>query len=299
MRAARRFFSLPSLPSLPSPRRGAVVVAAGALVTMAFGSAALGCGREAIVVSPQPPPDLGARAEIEARAGAADGARVGEPLVGVAHREDGFTDWRLQLDAGSCYWFGYAGDAGVERFSMYVFSPKDKRLDSARGKAPHGVFTHCASESGLYRLQGKVSRGAGHFAVVIYKTASKTPPAATPAPTPTSSANLEELIEKQAAAAAPGAKRVGDFFAGTAETSEFYTALDAGKCFWVIAAGEPEKVKRLSVYLWDPRNKRVTESKSTTEQAMVGHCATAPGMYKFQLKVESGSGHYKAGVFVK
>ncbi len=298
--------SAPHLPSPSSPLARVPHAAGAAVVALSFGAlslggAALGCGgrHEAIVVSPQPPPDLGARAEIEARAAGEGSSRVGEALFGVAHREDGFTDWRLQLDAGTCYWFGYAGDAGVERFSMYIFSPKDRRLDSARGRPQHGVFTHCAKESGIYRLQGKVSDGAGHFAVVVYKAGAKEAPAPAPAAATPPSANLEELIEKQAAAAAPGAKRAGELFSGSAETSEYYTALEAGKCFWIIAAGEPGKVKRLYVYLWDPRNKRVTESKSESEQVMVGHCAATPGMYKFQLRVDSGSGQYKAGVYVK
>jgi hypothetical protein len=55
----------------------------------------------------------------------------------------------------------------------------------------------------------------------------------------------------------------------------------------------------LYLYLWDGKNKRVTESKSDSDTAMVGHCAKENGMFKFQAKVDSGKGDYKVGVYVK
>jgi hypothetical protein len=273
------------------------------LALCAFPLLAMGCGGERIPVSPEPPRDLEARAETEARGSAKGGERVGDTLRGVAHKEDAFTDWRIELQEGQCYWFGYAGDAGVERFSMYIWDPKDKRLDSARGKPPQGVFTHCAEQTGIYRLQGKVAEGAGHYAVVVYKTkaAEKKPEPVVVAKEPEKkpTVDLAAIIEKKAAQSAVGAKRSGDFVDGTGETSEFYTAMEVGKCYWVIGAGEPGKVKKLFLYLWDPKSKRVTESKTDSDTAMVGHCAKESGMYKYQLKVDSGSGAYKAAVYIK
>lgn len=60
-------------------------------------------------------------------------------------------------------------------------------------------------------------------------------------------------------------------------------------------------MKRLYLFLWDSNNHRVTESKGTSEQAMVGYCAKATdnGMFKFQAKVDSGKGDYKVGIYVK
>lgn len=257
-------------------------------------------GHEPIAVSPEPPRDLEARAEAEARAstGGKNGERVGDTLRGVAHHDDGFTDWRIELEEGQCYWFGYAGDAGVQRFSMYIWDPRDKRLDSARGKPPQGVFTHCATQTGIYRLQGKVSEGAGHYAVVVFKTKGVEKKAEA-APEKKPEADLEAIIEKKAAQSAHGAKRVGELSSGSAETSELYMAMEAGKCYWIIGAGEPGKVKRLFLYLWDPRSKRITENKSDSETTVVGHCAKESGMYKYQLKVDSGSGAYKSGIYVK
>jgi hypothetical protein len=259
--------------------------------------ASLGCGRGQRPIAATAAPDLEGRADQQAHSAAPAGERVGEALRGAA-QENGYTDWRLQLEAGQCYWFGYAGDPGVAKFSMYIFSPKDSRLDSARGKAPEGLFTHCAEQNGIYRLQGKVAEGAGHYAVVIYKTKSATPVAPPSAPEE-QKVDLAAMIEKQAAAAAPGAKRVGDLYASSAEQADWYTSVEPGKCYWFIGAGEPKKVKRLYLYLWDSKNKRVTESKSDSENVMVGHCAKEPGMFKFQAKIDSGKGDYKIGVYVK
>ena len=241
-----------------------------------------------------PAPDLEQRADSEAHASAREGQRMEGVLRGVS-QEDEYTDWRVPLEAGQCYFFGYAGDSGVGKFSLYIWDPNDKRLDSSRGKPREGVFMHCARTNGMYRVQGKVAQGAGHYAVVVYRTKA----AAAPPPPVEQKLDLEATIERQAASAAPGTKRAGEFYAGSADTSDWYTALEPGKCYWFIGAGEPGKVKKLYIYLWDSRNKRVTESKSDSEVAMVGHCAKEAGMFKFQAKVDSGSGRYKVGVYVK
>ena len=268
---------------------------------LALGVLLTACRRDAgPPVSSAPAPDLPLRAETEAHTAATNGERFGDVMMGVSHEEDEATDFHIQLDAAHCYWFGYAGDARVAKFSLYIWDPSGKRLDSARGKKPQGLFTHCATQSGIYRLQGKVAEGKGHFAIVAYRTRAAGV-AAAPEVTKVESpkADLAAIIEAQAAVAAPGAKRVGNYFAGSADSSDWFTVMEPGHCYWIIGAGESTKVKRLYVYLWDPKSHRITENRSESEVAMVGHCAKEPGMYKFQVKVESGKGEYKAGVFVK
>jgi hypothetical protein len=240
-------------------------------------------------VSPTESPLLEQQADQQAHAGAPDGQHVLTTLHGVGAGPDQFTEWLVALEAGRCYWFGYAADAGVERFSFYIWDPANHRADTERNRPGQGVVSYCAQTSGMHRLQGKVASGAGRFAVVAYSKQGVAP----------ASHDLVATIEAQAASAAPGAVRIGEYYSGTAETSDWATSMDAGKCYWIIGAGEPGKVKKLFLYLWDPRNSRITESRSDSDTAMVGHCAKEPGMYKFQAKVYSGSGPYKVGVFVK
>ena len=261
-----------------------------------FGLFASGCGHKPKVfhISKSAPPELEGAADQTAHASVPDGERIQPALFGVAHAEDEETDYRLQLEAGQCYWFGWAGEASIQKFSVYLFDPTDKRLDSARGKPAQGVFSHCAKEPGIYRFQTKVNEGAGHYAVVLYRKKGVVPP-------PPAVVDLAATIEKQAATAAPGATRVGEFFSGNAETSDWFTPVQPGKCYWFIGAGEPGKVKHLSLYLWNDKGTRITDSRSPSEQAMVGYCAKdkETGMYKFQAKVELGKGEYKVGVYVK
>jgi hypothetical protein len=244
-------------------------------------------------VSPTESPALEQAAEQQAHASVPDGARAMATLHGVAAAPDQFTDWSVPLEAGHCYWFGFAADPGVETFSVYLWDPANHRAETARNRPREGVVQYCATTNGMYKLEGKVTGGAGHFAVVTY--GKQVAAVAGPAPV----RDLAQTIEAQAASAAPGAVRVGEFFSGASETSDWATSMDAGKCYWIIGAGEPGKVKKLYLYLWDPRNTRITESRSDSDTAMIGHCATAPGMYKFQAKVYSGSGPYKVGVYVK
>jgi hypothetical protein len=101
-----------------------------------------------------------------------------------------------------------------------------------------------------------------------------------------------------AKASAPDSERVGDHFAGHADHTDWYVALETGKCYWFIGAGDDD-VKELYLYLWDPADKRITANKSENNRVNVGHCPTSSGMYHFQAKVNSGSGKYKVGVFAK
>jgi hypothetical protein len=39
--------------------------------------------------------------------------------------------------------------------------------------------------------------------------------------------------------------------------------------------------------------------KPDSPNAMIGHCPTMPGMYKVQVKVASGGGPFKMGIYTK
>ena len=215
-----------------------------------------------------------------------DGQRVLTTLHGLGAGPDQFTEWMVPLEAGRCYWFGYAADPGVERFSFYIWDPANHRADTERNRPGQGVVSYCPTVNGMHRLQGKAASGAGHFAVVAYAKQG-----AVPAPP----LDLVATIEAQAAAAAPGAARIGEFYSGSAETSDWVTAMEAGKCYWIIGQASRARSKALFVPL-GPRNSRRQESRSDSRTSMVGYCAREPGMYKFQAKVYSGSGPYKVGV---
>ena len=121
-------------------------------------------------------------------------------------------------------------------------------------------------------------------------------PQAMAPPPPT---DLGQIIAAQAQSAAPGAMQVGNLFEGNGDKTDWSVALDPGHCYWFIGAGEPGKVNSLYLFLWDPQNHRVTDTKSVSNTVMIGHCPTQPGMFKFQAKIDSGSGAYKVGVFAR
>jgi hypothetical protein len=256
------------------------------------------CRRER-PVAPVAPSWLDPKVDEQGRAASQGGERVGEFFRGIAYRDDDKTDWTVALDADHCFWFTGLGDEGVEKLSLYLWNPKEKRVADKRADVPMAVMTYCPDAPGMYRLQGKVARGFGHYSVAIFQTAPVGKPPPPPEAPPEPIVDLVALIEAQALAAAPGAVRLGAWFDGKTEQTEWYAQLKAGTCYWVIGAGEPGKVKKLWLYLWDPQNRRVTESRTPSGTSMVGHCATQTGMYKFQAKLESGSGFYKFGVFQK
>lgn len=269
----------------------------GTISFILLASAGLGCGRHRDVhaLSPTPPPGLEIRAGEVARDASSDqgGAPVEDAvLFGMAYQEDETRDFEVRLDNKHCYWFGGAGDSAVEQLSLYLWDPHEKSIAKERSSRSTVMLATCPAETGRYHLRGKVSHGFGHYAIAIY-AAAKTEPVATPSP---AVATIESLIEDQAKAVV-GAERVGNFYEGTGEKTDWFAKLDAGNCYWIISAGEPNAVKKVSLYLWSPKDSRIKENYGENNTAVLGHCATETGMYRFETKVTSGSGRYKAAVY--
>jgi hypothetical protein len=253
----------------------------------AFAAAlAAGCGRPP--VAPVAPVWLEARIAEQAQESAPGAAATSPVYKGVAQSNGERTDWKVQLDAGQCYWFSGHGDLTVDKLTLYLWDPKDSQVAHEKPNGRKVIMTYCAESTGMYRLQAKVVGGAGHYGVGIF--AKKAPPKDAPA--------SKQLIEREAAATAPGASRVGEYFVGSADKTDWHTALEAGNCYWFIGAGGPG-IKQLFLYLWDPAGGRINQSKSISEKVNLGHCPTVSGMYHFQAKVDSGSGDYTVGVFMK
>jgi hypothetical protein len=215
-------------------------------------------------------------------------------------------DWNLELEAGKCYWFSGAGGEGITELGLFLWDPAKKRVaDKKSKKSPLVMMNYCAEGAGLYHLQGKVLGGNGSYAVGIY---AKGAPAAPPPPglkpktaTAEQKIDLTPLIEKEAKATAPGGTRQGDIMEGSSggDRNDWSIMMEQGTCYWVIGVGEPKKIKELSIYLWAPGNKRITESRSTNDKATIGHCPTETGMFKVQAKIHRGEGAYAVGIYAK
>jgi hypothetical protein len=258
--------------------------------------------------SSEPVAVIGAPAQADAQldsiadsnAKAASVRRQGAPLNGqILHgetmRPGGAQEFRVQLDAEHCYWFGGATNEMGQKITLTVYDPKGAEVGAEKGKATDALLEYCPAMDGVFKIESKLAHH-GPFSIAVYQ-GTRLAPAATPAGD--SNATTEALIAKEALAAAPGAKQVGTFYEGTADQTSWSTSLTKGKCYWFIGAGTPGKVKKLWLYIWDPTNKRITENKAESNVVTAGHCAKETGMFKFQAKVYSGGGPYKVAVFEK
>jgi hypothetical protein len=277
-----------------------VVVASLSLVAACGGHREHRSSREpvATIGGGQPDPQLDSVADTNAKA--ASVRRSGVPLNGqILHgetlRPGGSQEFRVQLDADHCYWFGGATNEMGQTISLVVQDPKGAEVASEKGKSTDALLEYCPATDGVFKLQSKLAHH-GQFSVAVYQGTRLSPAAS---PTGDAGQTPEALIAKEALAAAPGAKQVGTFFEGTADQTSWSTALTKGKCYWFIGAGTPGKTKKLWLYLWDPTNSRITENKGESNVVTTGHCAKQTGMFKFQAKVYSGSGPYKVAVFEK
>jgi hypothetical protein len=213
------------------------------------------------------------------------------------------TDWNIMLEDNHCYWFSGVSAGKVEKIAMYLWSPtKWFRLADVKSESGQATLAWCTKEAGMYKFQTKIE-GTGNYVVGVF--AKNAPKQAVHEVAEKAGPNLGPLCDKRAAGAAPGARRVGDYFDGSGNSyghddrADFPIQMDGGKCYWIIGCGEPEHIKKLSLYLWGPNNKRITEAKSDNNYPMIGHCAKETGMYKFQAKITSGNGSYKVGLYAK
>ncbi len=281
------------------------------------------CHHEPHAVSPTPPAWLEGVTLDLARQNAPDAQQVGGIRKAVAYNEDDRTDWSVPLERGSCYWFSLAGDQNVEAVGLFLWNPRGSRLETVKQQGPRAVLAHCASAPGLYKLQAKIMRGYGHYELAVFTTAAPgtkpapapipsieaemepppamppAPPAVPPAPpAPAPAVDLAADIDAAAKTEAPQASRVGELFDGKSNQTDWYIQLDADKCYWLVAAGEPS-VKGLPSRLWVPQDKGITANKSQTTRGGVGHCPAVSGRYHFQAKVAEGSGKYQVGVYAR
>ena len=109
---------------------------------------------------------------------------------------------------------------------------------------------------------------------------------------------LEQQVEQQVAVQAPGAARVGQMFAGNGPKMDFTVQLERGNCYWFSGVTD-DAGEKLSLYLWGPPyEQRLTDARSPTPSATMGHCPLVSGMYRFQAKTRR-EGTFVVGVYAK
>lgn len=242
--------------------------------------------------------------EQQAQAIAPGSTLVGQYYQAMAQKKGDRTDWMVMLESGQCYWFSAAGILAIEKLGIYLWDPAGKRVADRKVPMPMVSVAYCPPAGGLFKVQVKVLAGTGPYALGIYAKAATTMmmPPPPPPPPPPAEANLGELCAKQAELGALGSTLSSGPFEGKAgymEHSDWTAMLEPGQCYFFIGVGEPSKVNSLALYLWGPDGKRITETKPSTNVAMVGHCPATAGMYKVQAKITSGGGRYAMCIYAK
>jgi hypothetical protein len=159
---------------------------------------------------------------------------------------------------------------------------------------------YCAQVSGPFHFQAKIVFGTGDFRYAAYAHPPQ-PPQAQLAPSAPAGDPISAQVEQQATQVAPGYKKQGEIFRGAGAKmthTDWTVPLEGGKCYTFIGIGGVG-VERLSLYAWDPSGKRVADRRSDNSQSVMGLCASMPGPYHLQGKIEQGNGDYRMGVYVK
>lgn len=118
-----------------------------------------------------PAPDLGPLCDKTASVAAHGAHRVGDFFEGrgssIGH--DDRVDYSIQMDAGRCYWIiGCAEPDKVKALYLYLWGPDNKRITEAKSDTPNPMVGHCAKETGMFKVQAKMSSGKGFYKVGVY-----------------------------------------------------------------------------------------------------------------------------------
>ncbi|MEZ4441716.1 MAG: hypothetical protein R3B72_21630 [Polyangiaceae bacterium] len=253
--------------------------------------------KKSLPLSPEPPTWLDSEVDALAHRSAPEAERDGELLRGSSPREGQGERFSVVLDEGRCYYLAGVGDDQIAALTLYLWDPDGSRAETVRGKSGKTVLSHCPEATGMHDIEVKPTRGNGHFALGIFSIAAPTPDPEPVAPPEPEGPDLRSLVEKEAGSSAPGAERVGDFFTDRSDKRDWFAALEVGYCYWWIGAGEPGAIDELTLYLWDPDGRRVTQSKSQSHMVTIGHCPQKGGMHKFQAAIGSGDGKYLVGLY--
>lgn len=261
-------------------------------------------------MTPNPPDWMGPELYKMAQAVSPGSRPIGDPYKAIAFKEDDKTDWQVNLEPGACYTIVGVADQTSEELRVLVWDPEGDEVMDEEESPARVVGKYCVQKPGLHKIRGIVTEGHGHYHVAVFVDGA---PGSAPRPAPADPGepgdpgepqpaakptNLEAVITAKAKAEATGATLVGDFFTGTADKTDWYTALEPDKCYWFIGAGD-KGVSELHLYLWDPEDKRITANKGPENRVSVGHCPKVGGMFHFQAKVERGAGTYKVGVYAR
>jgi hypothetical protein len=118
--------------------------------------------------TPPAPVEGGIAARIATMGSANEGAA---PLGELREGAGDLTDWYVVLEPAKCYWFIVAGGEGVERISLFAWDPNKKRVGKAKAEGPDAQLGHCPEAGGMYRVQAKVAKGEGAYALGVYAKA--------------------------------------------------------------------------------------------------------------------------------
>ncbi len=244
-------------------------------------------------MSPTPSPELESMIQQQAESAAPASEQVGALYRGVAVDHGEFEEFRVEVESGQCYYFVVAGDPGIEVFHLMVYKEDSKRpVSDDKQKGREALARYCPEKTQVAKVRAKVGRGAGHFAMGVFKKPNNEAAAPTD-----EKLDLDAVIQADAEAAASGSTLV-NLYESKGEKTDLYVKLDKGTCYWFIGAAQKE-VDDYYIYLWDQGKKRIGETKADGNKAQFGYCATAAGMYHLQIKVDDATDAVKLGVYAK
>lgn len=237
----------------------------------------------------------------------APGSRmIGTIKRGAASRGDS-VNYAYNLVPGHCYTVIVAGSPSATDIDLYLFDPNRSRVASDRDRNNFPHISHCAGLPAAYRVEVKMYRGDGPFALAVFDAnagpapAPRLAPAPVAAPQPAGPDPLLARLAQVASSVAPGSAPASQVFRGAGDTHDrvdFALNLQPGRCYTFVAVGAPS-VTDLDLYVFDPNRSRVASDRDRNNFPHVSHCAGLPAPYTVRVQLYRGSGPFVMQAFAQ
>jgi hypothetical protein len=272
-----------------------------------------GAGTAVAAAPGQPDPSTAARiASFQQRMAAQGYQAVGAPR-GVMMASGQTDNWPTQLSGGWCYAFATFGGPGVRDSDVFLFDAAGARqIAGDAGPSPDAVIRDiCTTATASYQLRPRLYSGQGPVWFVAMARPNAAAGTATASVTQTplaiathaggvGSGGVEGSFRRlERALVSLGYQAVDAPVNGTLSTGTEATqsvTLEQGKCYAIAAVGDAT-VQDLDLFLLDAAGNELDRDYAQDARPVVRVCPRTTGQYSVRMRMVSGQGGYRVGLF--
>lgn len=212
------------------------------------------------------------------------------------------------LREGFCYTFATFGGPGARDADLYLYDAQGTAVQRDERADVDAILRDvCITNAAQYTLRPRMAEGDGPVWVAAFARSAQSSGGAQVTQTTMSLAQSsgggndidDTWNSQQSSLQSVGYQPEGSPLNRTlteGQSADETVALAAGQCYAIMAVGE-SRVRDLDIDLNDSSNRPVDRDYAQDPKAIVRLCAPAAGQYRVTVRMASGGGAYRMGLF--